>query len=148
MTLTFSKWGLGSPPRLPKTQSSIAGVKTPHLDMLSILLKRSWKVDAENGLAWAIWTSATQVMYKKKGWESNWQFDSRPLKVRNRPDPGVCKWSATHHWKALEESYKFASDLTPIGGLNKELWATKSWESKPGQFRDSLGVPGKSVILM
>jgi len=27
---------------------------------------------------------------KKKGRESNWQFDSRPLKVRNRPDPGAC----------------------------------------------------------
>jgi hypothetical protein len=26
---------------------------------------------------------------QKKGWESNWQFDSRPLKVRNRPDPSV-----------------------------------------------------------
>jgi hypothetical protein len=24
---------------------------------------------------------------QKKGQESNWQFDSRPLKVRNRPDP-------------------------------------------------------------
>jgi hypothetical protein len=41
---------------------------------------------------------------QKKGRESNWQFDSRPLKVGNRPDPGVCRWSATHHWKALEES--------------------------------------------
>jgi hypothetical protein len=28
---------------------------------------------------------------KKKGWESNWQFDSRPLKVENRPDPSVCR---------------------------------------------------------
>jgi hypothetical protein len=27
---------------------------------------------------------------KKKGQESNWQFDSRPLKVGNRPDPNVC----------------------------------------------------------
>jgi hypothetical protein len=26
---------------------------------------------------------------RKKGRESNWQFDSRPLKVGNRPDPGV-----------------------------------------------------------
>jgi hypothetical protein len=26
---------------------------------------------------------------RKKGRESNWQFDSRPLKVRNRLDPGV-----------------------------------------------------------
>jgi hypothetical protein len=45
---------------------------------------------------------------RKKGQESNCQFDSQPLKVRNRPDPGVCRWSATHHWKALKESYKFA----------------------------------------
>jgi hypothetical protein len=38
---------------------------------------------------------------RKKGRESNWQFDSQPLKVGNRPDPGVCRWSATHRWKAL-----------------------------------------------
>jgi hypothetical protein len=58
---------------------------------------------------------------KKKGRESNWQFDSRPLKVGNRPDPGACKWSAAHCWKALEKNYKFALDLIPIGGLGKEL---------------------------
>jgi hypothetical protein len=62
---------------------------------------------------------------QKKGRESNWQFDSRPLKIENRPDPGVWRWSATDHWKALEESYKFASDLVPIRGLNWELWAPK-----------------------
>jgi hypothetical protein len=62
---------------------------------------------------------------KKKGRESNWQFDSRPLKVGNRTDPSVCKWSAAHHWKALEEIYKFASNLIPIGGLSKELWTFK-----------------------
>jgi hypothetical protein len=61
----------------------------------------------------------------KKGRESNWQFDSQPLKVENRPDPSVCMWSATHHWKALKESYKFASDLVPIRGLNKKLWTPK-----------------------
>jgi hypothetical protein len=32
---------------------------------------------------------------QKKSRESNWQFDSRPLKVRNRPNPDVCKRSAT-----------------------------------------------------
>jgi hypothetical protein len=62
---------------------------------------------------------------RKKGRESNWQFDSRPLKVGNRPDPGVRKWSATHRWKALEENYKFALDLVPIRGLSRELWAPK-----------------------
>jgi hypothetical protein len=40
---------------------------------------------------------------KKKGRESNWQFDSRPLKVGNRLDPDVCKSSVTHRWKALEK---------------------------------------------
>jgi len=59
---------------------------------------------------------------KKKGRESNWQFHSQPLKVGNRPDPGVCRWSATHRWKALKEKYKFALDLISIGGMNKELW--------------------------
>jgi hypothetical protein len=53
---------------------------------------------------------------RKKGQKSNWQFDSRPLKVGNRPDPGVCRWSATHHWKVLKESYKFTLDLVPIRG--------------------------------
>jgi hypothetical protein len=62
---------------------------------------------------------------RKKGRESNWQFDSWPLKVGNWPDSGVCRWSATHRWKALEESYKFALDLVPIGGLSWELWPLK-----------------------
>ncbi len=62
---------------------------------------------------------------RKKGQESNCQFDSWPLKVGNRPDPGVCRWSVTHHWKALEENYKIASDLIPIGGLSWELWTSK-----------------------
>ncbi len=41
---------------------------------------------------------------KKKGRESNWQFDSRPLKVRNRPNPGAGRWSTIHRWKALDKS--------------------------------------------
>jgi hypothetical protein len=39
--------------------------------------------------------------------------------------PGACRWSATHCWKALDESYKFASNLIPIGGLGKKLWFRK-----------------------
>jgi hypothetical protein len=62
---------------------------------------------------------------RKKGRESNWQFDSRPLKVGNQPDPGACRWSATHCWKALKESYKFAWDLILIGGPKKKLWMPK-----------------------
>jgi len=62
---------------------------------------------------------------RKKGRESNWQFDSQPLKVGNRPDPGVCRWSATHCWKNFKESYKFALDLVSIGGHSKKLWTPK-----------------------
>jgi hypothetical protein len=65
---------------------------------------------------------------KKKGRESNWQFDSQPLKVENRPDLGACRWSVIHHWKALKENYKFISDCILIGGLNKKLWLCKVLE--------------------
>jgi len=61
----------------------------------------------------------------KKGQESNWQFDSRPLKVGNRPDSGACRWSATHRWKALKDNYKFASNFVPIRGRSEKLWMPK-----------------------
>jgi hypothetical protein len=61
----------------------------------------------------------------KKGRKSNWQFDSRPLKVGNQPDLGVYRGTATHRWKALKESYKFALDPVPIGGQGKKLWMPK-----------------------
>jgi hypothetical protein len=32
---------------------------------------------------------------QKKGRKLNWQFDSRPLNVRNRPDFLTCRWGAT-----------------------------------------------------
>jgi hypothetical protein len=80
---------------------------------------------------------------KKKGWESNWQFDSRPLKVGNQPDPGACRWSATHRWKALNKSYKFALNLIPIGGWSKELWLHKVAEVQTKTIsRLLLGSPG------
>jgi hypothetical protein len=62
---------------------------------------------------------------QKKGRESNWQFDSWPLKVRNRPDSLVFRQHATYYWKAFEEDYNFASDLIAIGGLHRKLCALK-----------------------
>jgi hypothetical protein len=35
-----------------------------------------------------IWNTS---YWQRKGRESNWQFDSRPLKVRNQPDSLACK---------------------------------------------------------
>jgi len=66
MKLTFPKLGLGSPLRLLKVQSSIAGVKTPCIEVFLILLENYWSLDVENGLVLAIWTSSAQVMAKRK----------------------------------------------------------------------------------
>jgi hypothetical protein len=66
MKLTLPKVGTWSPPGLPKIQSLIVGVKTPRIRVLFIPLKRSWSVNVQNGLAWAIWTSVAQVMGKRR----------------------------------------------------------------------------------
>jgi hypothetical protein len=72
MRLTLPKWGLesplglGSPPGLPKVQSSIARVKTPCIGAFFISLKSYWSVDIKNGLSWTIWTSKALVMAKRK----------------------------------------------------------------------------------
>jgi hypothetical protein len=58
---------------------------------------------------------------QKKGQDSNWQFDSRPLKVGNRSAPDVRWGSVMRRWKALEEGYKFGLDLVPIGGQGEKL---------------------------
>jgi hypothetical protein len=62
---------------------------------------------------------------QKKGWESNWQFDSRPLKVKNRPDFHVWRWRATYRWKAIDKGYNFTLDLILIRGLHAKLWSPK-----------------------
>jgi hypothetical protein len=44
---------------------------------------------------------------QKKGQESNWQFDSRPLKVGNQPLPDIRFGSATWCSKDLDKGYNF-----------------------------------------
>jgi hypothetical protein len=66
MRLTLPKWEFGSPSGLPKVQSSIARVKTPFIGAFFISLESYQSVNVENGLSWAIWTSATLVMAKRK----------------------------------------------------------------------------------
>jgi hypothetical protein len=86
---------------------------------------------------------------QKRGRESNWQFDSRPLKVGNRPLPEVWIGSAKRRWKDLDEGYKLSSDLVVIRLRSRELWAPKVPGLHPGQFRDSIsGVPGICAIWM
>jgi len=66
MKFTLSKLGLGNPLGLPKLHSSIVGAKTPHIGAFFISLESYQCVDVENGLAWAIWTSAAHIMAKKR----------------------------------------------------------------------------------
>jgi len=81
---------------------------------------------------------------QKKGWESNWQFDSRPLKVGNRPLPDVRIESATRRCKALDESYNFGSKLVPIKLGSQELWPSKVPGLQPRTVSGlQLGSPGK-----
>jgi len=76
---------------------------------------------------------------QKKGRESNCQFDSRPEKVKNRPDLLRCRQRATYRWKVLDESYNLALDRTSIRGLLAKLWGFKV----PGLPRGSPGSPGR-----
>jgi hypothetical protein len=81
---------------------------------------------------------------QKKGRESNWQFDSQPLKVENWLGLGVCRWSVTRRWKALEESYKFAWNLISIGGRGEKLWTPKASGVQTGTVSGlHFGSPGK-----
>jgi hypothetical protein len=85
---------------------------------------------------------------QKKAWESNSResasFDSRPLEVGNRPEILGCRWRATYRWKALDESYNFASDRIAIRALHKKLCALKV----PGVPASGIsGLPGEKSHL-
>jgi hypothetical protein len=105
----------------PKTlEFDCRGQNTSHWGVLYIIVKLlKWKCRKWAHMSRLVICSTSYG--KKKGRESNWQFDSRSLKVRNRPNPDACMWSATHRWKALDESYNFSLCLVPIRGLSKEL---------------------------
>jgi len=62
---------------------------------------------------------------QKNGRESNCQFDSQPLKVKNRPNFFTFRWHATNPWKTLNKGYNFSLNLISIGGLHAKLWAPK-----------------------
>jgi hypothetical protein len=95
-----------------------------------------------------IWSTSYD---QKKGRESNSResanFDSRPLKVENRPEILGCRRRATYRWKALDESYNFASDRTSIRGLLAKLWGFKVPGVPQGGIsglpRGSPGSPGR-----
>jgi hypothetical protein len=89
---------------------------------------------------------------QKKGWESNWQFDSWPPKVKNRPNSLMWKLCATYCWKALNEGYNFQPHLNrrfldkvmgpqSHGSPNFGNFETPTWESRD---KMSFGSRGQS----
>jgi len=86
---------------------------------------------------------------QKKGRESNCHFDSRPLKVGNRPFDDIISRSATRRWKALDESYNFGLELVPIQVWSEELRPSKILGLQPGTVSGlQFGSPRKRAIWM
>jgi hypothetical protein len=115
------EWTFTLPSELPFWESDCRGQNPLHWRIIYII----GKLLKLKCLKWArithldIWNTSYG---QKKGRESNWQFNFRPLKVKNRPDFLVCWWRATYCWKALNKGYNFAWDFIPIRGLHTKLW--------------------------
>jgi hypothetical protein len=62
---------------------------------------------------------------QRKGRESIWHYDSRPLKFGNWLDFLICKRHVTYCWKGLNEGYNFTSDLITIKSLHAKLCTFK-----------------------
>ncbi len=144
------KWGFGVLRTLECLELDSKAQNTSHWGVIGVIgkvLKRRYRKWPRIGHL----NICSPSYGQKKGRESNWQFDSRPLKVGNRPFPDLRIESAIRRLKDLDEGYKFGLDLVAIRICNRELWAPKVPGLHPrqfsGQFRDSdPGVPGKSDI--
>ncbi len=119
-----SHFGNLSLDRLSNLQIAIEGVKTHWIEKFLIPLKKFrtklYKLGSHIPFEYL-----KHKLWPKEGQESNCQFDSQPLKVRNRPDWLACRWCDIYHWKDLDKGYNFGLDLTSIRGLHKTLWASK-----------------------
>jgi hypothetical protein len=121
---TWKKLGLESSGTPENSEDDLKDQNTSHWSVLGVIgkvLKRKYRkcpriLDLD---------ICSPSYGQKKGRESNWQFDSRPLKVRNRPASDVRFGSAIRRWKDLDEGYNFGSDLVAIRGQGEELCPPK-----------------------
>jgi len=140
--LTLPKMGLGSPPGLPKLQSLIEEVKTPHIWVFFISLERSWSVDVQNGLAWTIWTSTAQIMveikvgsqigsltpnHKRSGIDRFWCVQVECVTPLESSQQGLQVWFRPHPNQRLgREVMSAQSPESP----NQDSFGTPLWESR------------------
>jgi len=129
-TLLWVKWEDETPtPKVGDLESSgtpeclesdSRGQNTSHwgvIDVIEKVLKRRYRKCPRIGHLDICNPSYSQ----KKGRELNWQFDSRSLKVRNRPLPDLRIESVTQRWKDLDEGYNFGLALVAIRLCSREL---------------------------
>ncbi len=135
---TFGKsWDLESSGIPECSELDSKGQNTSHWGVLGVIrkvLKRGYRKWPHTGHSDICSPSYEQ----KKGRES--KFDSRPLKVGNRPLPDVRFGSATWRWKYLDERYNFGLDVVVIQLRSRELWQFKVPGVPPGQFRDKFKI--------
>jgi hypothetical protein len=147
MKLTLPKLGTWSPLGFLKTQSLIAGVKTPRIGVFLISSERSWSVDVQNGLAWVIWTYVAQVMGKRRVGSQigNLTPDHKKSRIDLTP---TCDGGVRHGVGKLSRRATRlvqTSSRSEVGARSYD--GPKSRESKSGEFRDStLGVPRQKAI--
>jgi hypothetical protein len=118
-----------SPKRTPKTSESVLRGEN---SMTCCALYINGKLLKFRCLKWAriahldIWnTSYGQKKARESNSRESASFDSRPLKVGNRPKILSCWKRATYRWKGLDETYNFSLDGKSIGGLLRKLWGFK-----------------------
>ncbi len=103
---TWKSWDLESFGTLECLELDSKGQNTSHWGVLGVVgkvLKRRYRKCPR-----IVNSDICSPSYgQKKGRESNWHFDSRPLKVGNRPLSDVRFGSATWCWKDLDEDYNF-----------------------------------------
>jgi hypothetical protein len=86
-------------------------------------------------------------MAKRRGQKSNCQFDSWPLKFKNRLDSLAYRWRARYHLKALNKTTTSLQILPQLKVCTQSYGSPKLWESQFWEFRDShLGVSGQNDI--
>jgi hypothetical protein len=119
-----------SPKRTPETSESVLRGQN---SMAGCTLYINEKVLKCRCPKWAriahldIWnTSYGQKKARESNSRDSVSFDSRPLKVGNRPKILGCRKRATYCWKGLDETYNFALDGKSIGGLFRKLWSFKA----------------------
>jgi hypothetical protein len=113
---------------------SIVRVKTPRLKTFFISLESYWSVNVENGLTWAIWTYAAQIMAKRGAGSQTGNLTPDHYKSGIDPTP-ACADGMRHtigNFSMRATSLLHTSSQSEVRTKSYEL--TKAQESKPGQF--------------